>query len=356
MLSGPLIRGVRLGVDSPSTPVQRAVVVGPAHRHQLLVALVPDLAAGQLQGIRRDGHGVRVGDVVQPSFQVARRPPGRPAPPRLVQGDGHVGRQSVPPLQSAEQLLMMQEPHVPERAVLQLVLLNPHRRVREHRLVDVHQLVRLRKGLEHEGREPQAPRFVPVAEGGEAAVPAPVRELPLVADRHQMLGLGHHLRLQLLRLLQVPCDVHVGREQDHVLLAAPEGHPQQPVQATDALRQEAPRQRDVRPAGPLDGLERQLGAQLNLLPVGQHVVPNLLHLDALRLHQHLPDDGVRRLRAARRDLDGVGAQALWANHELGAADVVCAEHHRLQWCVEELVPVCPLDLHEYLLLRVKVVE
>ena len=85
--------------------------------------------------------------------------------------------------------------HVLERAVAELVTLDPSGCGVDHRLVYIHQRFRLGEGLQNERRQPQASLIVPITEGGEAAVGTALRQLPLVPDRHQVLGLGHYLGL-----------------------------------------------------------------------------------------------------------------------------------------------------------------
>ena len=171
-----------------------------------------------------------------------------------------------------------------------------------------------------------------------------------------MLGLGHDLRFELVGLLQVAGDVHVGREEDHVLLAAAEGHLQELVQALDGLSQEAPRQGDVCPTGPFDGIEGHGRMEVVAVAVGDDAVADGLDLDTLGLHQKLLDDGVRGLGAARGDLEGVAAEIPGADHELGPADVAGVDGDGLHRFVQQIEPVGLLYLDEYLLRRLQVVE
>ena len=156
---------------------------------------------------------------------------------------------------------MMQEADVLERAVCPLMLPYPGCRAVEDLWVDVNDLSGLSECLEHERREPEAALGVVVAKRGKAAVISHVRQFALIADQHQVFGLGHDLGLELSGLLQVPRDIHVRREQNHVLLAAAKRHLEQFIKPLDALRHETARQRDVRAAGILNGVERHRGQE-----------------------------------------------------------------------------------------------
>ena len=98
---------------------------------------------------------------------------------------------------------MVDETHRLEGAVGLLVLGDPAGRLGQHGVVDEDEVLGLGEGLQHEGGEPEAALLVALPEGGEAAVVAPVGQLTLVAGDHQLLGLGHDLRLELAGLLEV---------------------------------------------------------------------------------------------------------------------------------------------------------
>ena len=210
---------------------------------------------------------------------------------------------------------MVHEADGVEGAVLVLVTPDPGRGLIEHALVDVHQVCGLSKGLEHEGGEPHAALLVALPEGGEAAVIAPVGQLPLVAGYHQFLSLGHYLRLDLAALLKVLHYVDVRGQQDHVLLAAAEGHLDEALQPLDRLGQIAGGHRQIHPARASHSLKRYECRDHARLSLGEDEVVHHLTGDTLRRDDDGLYHGVSSLSTAGGDLDLIDAQSCRADHE-----------------------------------------
>ncbi len=231
----------------------------------------------------------------------------------------------------------------------------PRRGIRQDGVVDEDEVLGLGEGLEDEGGEEEAALRVLVAEGGEAAVGAAIGQLPLVAGDEEGLRLGHDLRLELVRPLQVLEDKGVRGEQDHVLLAAAERHLEELVQALDGLSEEAAGEGHVGAGRVGDHVLRQGHVQGAGSAGGQHHVLHLLPLDALGLDCEALDDGIGGLAATGGYLDELSTDCRRADHELGAADVVPGHRDGLGGVVQEIEPGGGFDLHQELLLRVQVV-
>ena len=182
-----------------------------------------------------------------------------------------------------------------------------------------------------------------------------VGELTLVAGEHQALCLGHDLRLALPRVAQVVGDEYVGGEQDHVLLAAAEGHLQQALQPVDGLGQEAACHGDQGAGRVFDGVGRHRPVQGVAAVRGKdHVLDQLLG-NALGFDQHLLDHRVGGIGAAGRDLQAYLPHVGETDAELGPADVVGAEGDRPAGLVQQFVPVRRGQVHLDRLWRVQVV-